>query len=41
MNAKSDMSGDEFKEYLLNLIVPLYLHAKDVKSKHVLFKVDG
>ncbi len=40
-NAKGGMDEEEFTKYLLNLIVPLFPHAKDKAGHRVLLKVDS
>jgi hypothetical protein len=40
-NEKGGMDDEEFKKYLMNLIVPLYPDAKDRPGKNVILKVDS
>ena len=40
MNLKCGMDAKEYRSYFLNLIVPLFPHAQDVKEKRVMMKVD-
>jgi hypothetical protein len=40
-NEKGGMDDEEFKKYLMNLVVPLYPNTKDRPGKHVILKVDS
>ena len=41
MNEKRGMDDREFMSYFMNLIIPLYLDAKDVDGKHVMVKIES
>ena len=41
VNAKGGMDNEEFSDYLMNSIVPLYPDAEDCKGKRVLIKIDS
>ena len=38
---KGRMDSEEFEKYIMNSIVPLYLHARNQRGKRVMLKVDS
>ncbi len=41
MNEKGGMDNKEFEKYMINMIVPLYLNAKERPGKRAIIKVDS